>query len=334
MRIFDLGPKAAWPMLAVLLVATSLTSLPAAAQQRSGHMRFKSPEAAYQQGVATWKQGLPALAIPAFRYASDHHVFLARFTLAQIYGDNSTGFTDHAAAYRLYNGIAREFANIDPEEDQRGPYVAKSLIALARYVRDGIASINLKPDAARAAEYFRHAALFFNSEDAQFELSRLYLDGEGVRQDTRTGLHYLSMLAKRGHAGAQAFLADVYWRGRYGMARNEREAFALIKLAMLNAPASERIWIEDIYQNIFCGMSASTRAQAEGLVADWRQRYGRDVIETDRLGLGALPPRADRTCGNGEPVAPVARKPVRSTDTRSVMRSGVLDIGATGVPGR
>jgi TPR repeat protein len=330
MRIFDPRPAAACAALALLL---SAATLPAAAQQSRG-TTFSSPEAAYQQGVAGWKQGLLGIAIPAFRFAADKNVFLAKYSLAQIYGDNGTGFTDHAAAYHLYNGIARDFANIDPDEDRRGPLVARSFIALARYVRDGIPAINLKPDAKRAAEYLRHAALFFNNEDAQFELARLYLDGEGVRQDTRSGLHYLSILAKRGHAGAQAFLADVYWRGRYGVARNEREAFALIKLAMLNAPASERIWIEDIYQNIFCGMSASTRAQAEGLVADWRHRYGRDVVETDRLGLDPLPPRADRTCGNGEPVAPVAKRPTRLPDPSRVLRGGVLDVGAPGVPGR
>ena len=65
------------------------------------------------------------------------------------------------------------------------------------------------------------------------------------------------------------------------------------------------MWIEDIYQNIYCGAGASTRKQATGLVADWRDRYGRKPVIRDRSGLGVLSAEAVRTCQNGEAVEPV-----------------------------
>ena len=71
-------------------------------------------------------------------------------------------------------------------------------------------------------------------------------------------------------------------------------------MAVENAPEHERIWIEDIYQNIFCGASQGTRKQADGIVAALAQ----DVLRVprapaDRMGLGAgLQPQ--RACGNGE----------------------------------
>ena len=71
-------------------------------------------------------------------------------------------------------------------------------------------------------------------------------------------------------------------------------------MAVENAPEHERIWIEDIYQNIFCGTSQGTRKQADGIVAVWRSS---SRSPTRRATWGSArdlqPPRA---CGNGETV--------------------------------
>ena len=109
------------------------------------------------------------------------------------------------------------------------------------------------------------------------------------------------MLSQKGHAGAQAFLADLLWRGKYMQADPVR-ALALITVAVANASPYERVWIEDIYQNIYCGVAQSVRKQATGLVADWRTRYGRKPRRARSLGSGHLGYAGNRTCGNGEPV--------------------------------
>ena len=82
----------------------------------------------------------------------------------------------------------------------------------------------------------KHAATFFNDEDAQFELAKLYLTGEGIAPDPAQALHYLSVLTtERKHPGAQAFLADLYWRGG-PVRRDPLTALALIAVAVENAP--------------------------------------------------------------------------------------------------
>ena len=48
---------------------------------------------------------------------------------------------------------------------------------------------------------------------------------------------------------------------------------ALITVSVENAPTHERLWIEDIYQNIFCGTTQGTRKQADGIVAVWRKVF-------------------------------------------------------------
>ena len=321
---------------ALAMLALQVPAALATGGGQKAQLTFKSPEAAYEQGMGAWRSGFIEHAVPALEYAAQRDMFQAMFYLARIYADGNTAYTDHAAAYRLYLKLANDYADIDPDDDQRAPFVAKALTALAIYVKDGVAAAGVRPDPARAVQYLRHAAQFFNHEDAQFELAKLHLKGEGVAQDPRTAMHWLSVLAQRGHPGAQAFLADIYWRGRYGVQRDQLRAFALISVAAENAPDTERVWIEDIYQNIFCGASAGTRTQAQGMVADWRQRYGRSISGNDRYSLGALAPRADRTCGNGEPVGPFMRNGTESRQSGTVPTTGlglvqgnVLGIGVT-----
>jgi hypothetical protein len=269
-------------------------------------VRFISPEAAFEQGMGAFKAGHLDLAIPALEHAASRGILMAQYYLARIYADNASQYADRAKAYMLYQHIADEHADIDPDTDQRSVFVAKALTALARYVKDGVTEIGLQPNPQRAVEYLHHAATFFNDPDAQFELAKIYLRGDGVPEHAKRAMHWLSVLTQRGHAGAQAFLADLYWRGKY-VAQDQLRALALISVAVEHAPGHERIWIEDIHQKIYCGASGVTRRQAEIVVADWRRKYGRPNETVDRSGLGTLQPRAMRTCSNGEPVLTVER---------------------------
>jgi len=288
------------------LVFAALVPLAIAGASAAGRqVTFTSPKEAYEQGMSSYRSGYIELAIPALEFAAGKGNFLAQFYLARIYADNTTPHTDHAKAYVLYQRLADEHADVDPDYDQRAPFVAKALTALAGYVRLGVAEIGLKPDVERAAEYLRYAATFFNDEEAQFQLAKLYLKGEGVPENTRRAMHWLSVLTQQGHAGAQAFLADILWRGKL-IKPDPLKAFALISVAVENAPPSERVWIEDIYQTIFCGASEGTRRQAAGMVADWRQRYGRTVDKTDQSGVDRSQPRNVRKCSNGERIPSLA----------------------------
>jgi hypothetical protein len=229
---------------------------------------------------------------------------MAEYYLARIYSDNSGAHTDHAKAYLLFQRIADEYADADPDDDPRAPYVGKSLTALAGYVRRGIKEIGVKPDIQQAILYLQNASTTFADEDAQFELAKLKLSGEGLEEDEAMGRHWLADLSERGHAGAQAFLADLLWRGKY-MKADKATALALIAVAVENAPVYDRLWIEDIYQNIFCGSGEGIRTQATGIVAEWGNRFGRKPETREASGLGLLATGPERTCRNGERVGPI-----------------------------
>lgn len=272
-------------------------------------VKYASPQAAFEQGLGAYKSGYYEIAIPALEEAAaakgpELNRFFAEFYLARIYSDNAGVRTDHAKAYLLFQKLADANADVDPDDGRRAPFVAKALTELARYLRRGVKAIGVAPDPARAIDYLHHAATFFGDKDAQFELAKTYLSGDGTGEDVKRGMHYLSVLTEEGHPGAQAFLADLLWRGRY-VKKDERRALALITMAVENAPEHERIWIEDIYQNIFCGTSQGTRKQADGIVAMWKKMFARPAAPADRTGLGLEP---QRKCGNGE-VIELQREP-------------------------
>ena len=209
------------------------------------------------------------------------------------------------------------------------------MTAIAGYLLNGLPEANVAPNAKIAMEYLREAAQFFRDEDAQFELAKLYLRGEGIESDVPYAKHWLSVLSQKGHAGAQAFLADLLWRGKY-MPADPVRALALISVAVTNAPSYERVWIDDIYQNIYCSSEDPTRRQEAAVLVSWRQKYGRPNRSRDEIGLTPLKVSTVRTCNNGEQV--MALVPLASPqETGSVasardaqpaaMRGSVLGVG-------
>jgi uncharacterized protein len=285
----------------------STAAAPAPGRAAAGATTFASPEAAYDHGLGALRGGHPEMAIKAFEFAAEHDHFLAQFYLARIYADNAVSYTNHGRAFELYQQIVTDHVDVDVDDDPRAPFVAKAMIALAGYYRTGIANAGVALDLERAANLLRNAAKSFRDEDAQFEFAKILLKGEGVTADPSEALYWLNGTAKRGLAGAQAFLADLYWRGNH-VPKDPTQALLLITLAAENAPAAERIWIEDTYQYIFCGAGEGVRRQALGAVADWRTKYGRSREErVGRDGLAAIQPRAVRTCSNGEVAQPQRR---------------------------
>lgn len=306
------------------------------AQAPARDMRFVSSEAALEQGLGAYKAGSYNLAVPALKFAADSGLFLGQYFLARIYAENGTPLTDHAGAYKLYLRIVDEHANVDPDDDWRASYVGKSLTAVARYTLRGLPEIGLLANSERAAKFLRDAATFFGDADAQFELARMSFSGDGVPEDRRVALHWLSTLTQKGHAGAQAFLADQLWKGAGpDLPRDERRALALIMLAIANAPESDRPWIEDIYQHIYCGSSTAVRQQAEALADVWKRHYSaRTGPDSDERIAG---PSA-RTCSNGD-VVPMPSRGSRAQDAkpgaeRRGAATGQPDLREVGAPQR
>jgi hypothetical protein len=277
---------------------------------------FRSPEDAMKQGISAFNGGYYELALPAFEALEATKPQIARFYEARIYADNEGAYTDHGKAFHLFKALADELKDVDPDDEDLAPIAAKSLTAVSMYLRDGITDAGVRPDPEAADRALQRAALTFNDEDAQFELAKVLLRGEGPEikiagfedpsSKIENGRHWLSRLSRAGHPGAQAFLADLLWRGKF-VEKDQAAALNLIDVAVSNAPPSERVWIEDIYQNIFCNAGEGVRQQATGRVAEWHNRYGRrPKVRDNKDGLDNLSAEPIRTCANGELVRPMS----------------------------
>lgn len=261
-----------------------------------------APKQALEQAMGAYKRGDYDAAVTAFQLVAArgdaYQRFLSEFYLGRIYADTAGPKTDHALAYMLLRRLADEHADVDPDDLQRAPYVAKALATVAIYVRDGLPEIALKPNPELGFEWLRHAATFFNEPDAQFEVAR-----EDIRSDAqrKTGLHFLQKLVKEGHPGAQAVMSELLSRGRYVTA-NPGEALALVTMAVENASPSDRIWIEDIYQQIYCASPADVRERATAVSMSWRRSFARPRSPIEQpMALGRRDDMtAARVCSNGE----------------------------------
>jgi hypothetical protein len=293
------------------VVAAALLALAgaAAAQQpdASPPGRAVSRPAALERGLDAYQAGRQDAAISALGEAAGQGDptarFLAEFYLARLYAERVGAAADQTKAFVLYRKLADENLTVDPGTSNLAPFVAKALIALAGYVREGIAEIDLAPNPRRAADYLHHAAVFFGDRDAQFELARTYLGGDSPGDDVKRGLHYLAVLTEESHAPAQAMLADLFWRGRY-VKKDERRALALATVAVETAPAHERLWIEETYATVFCAAPQVTREEAGRLAASWHRMFLPPAAgPVGRTGLDAVGLLAERQCASGETVA-------------------------------
>jgi len=326
----------AWTLIALTGCVVALVTGPQRSHAADGTLdrnllllignRFDAVEDAVRQGIHAYNRGNFDDAIEALEYAAERNQFLAQFYLARIYANNASSHTDHPKAYMLYTQIARDYADSDAE-DPRAPFVAKSLTALAGYMRFGLPDIGVRINRRRAAEYLNHAALFFNDADAQFELAKMQLEEAHGPDDHRAkqGLDWLSTLAQRRHPGAQAFLADLINRGKFTR-RDPTQALALIIVASRNAPVEDQVWIDDHLQHIFCGAPEGVREQATGLVADWNSRYGRrpkPPAQWERDILEPLEAKPVRACADGE-IVPNFREMSSDEIERALRKSGLL----------
>jgi hypothetical protein len=239
--------------------------------------------------------------------STKHYVLFAQFHLAQLYGTPGTRHSNRASAYELFSRIAINHAGIDPQLDWRNTFVGRAEFEMARYLKAGIAELDLAPDAAAARDHLVRAAQIFGDPDAQLELAKLDLENDDTR---RAGLDLLSTVAEqRGHSEALAYLSELYVTGEY-VGRVEPElSYAYAMLAVENARNHERPYIESIYQRVFCRTSLADRERGMAMLAELRAlneetRSGKPARNAE---LESITSGVTWRCGDGAVVAsPVA----------------------------
>ena len=113
MQIFKAKQVVVWARVALTSVLVLFGS--GISVVRAAEPVFRSPEAALKQGLGAYRGGYYDIAIPALKFAAAEDSLLAKYYLAKIYSDNLGARTDHARAFRIYDGIVKAYAGMDPD---------------------------------------------------------------------------------------------------------------------------------------------------------------------------------------------------------------------------
>ena len=229
---------------------------------------YASATEAYREGVTALKGGQMVVALPALEYAAKRGVLGAQLKLARLYAAGHDVPEDDAKAFSYFQDIADQYADISPSSPI-AKYVGESLVALGQYYATGIPAIPLPANPRYAADIYRHAASYFGDAEAQYQLGRLYLSGEGVEKNPSLAVNWLATAAKKQHAAAQATLGELLWKGDEVRQRQAR-GLALLTLAYENSKAQgdEPKWIADLYQDAFAKSDNATRKEADLLLPE------------------------------------------------------------------
>src|SRR5690606_19311818 len=146
-----------------------------------------------------------------------------------------------------------------PEET----YVSDALVALGTYLKNGIPGSPVKADPVAAQEYFMRAAATYRNPNAQYEVGKMFLKGEGVTPSVRQAARWFQLAAEKGHAGAQATLGNLLFQSGKVV-----RGLAMMTAALDRASPADAPWIRAMQEEAFALAGESDRCTAIALAAD------------------------------------------------------------------
>ena len=162
---------------------------------------------------------------------------------------------------KFFNEIAQQ--DVEPGSPEES-YVSDALVALGAYMRSGIPGTPVEPNAVAAQEYYTRAAANYRNANAQFELGKMLLSGEGgARSSVRQAARWLQLAAEKGHAGAQATLGNLLFQSGKVV-----RGLAMMTAALERAAPGDQPWIRSMQEEAFSLAPESDRRTAIALAQD------------------------------------------------------------------
>jgi TPR repeat protein len=189
-----------------------------------------------------------------------------------MYADGDGVPQDDILAFQYFSRITDQyFARIssghadDNPEAPQARFIANALVTLGHYYLVGIANSPVKTDPERAKEMFSYAASYFNDPDAQYNLARLYLHGDGA--DPKLAIRWFGLAANKGQYEAQAMLGAMLFKGDQ-VPRQGALGLMWLTLARDAAPAKGTTWVAQLYDSAFKQATDDERGLALRLLED------------------------------------------------------------------
>lgn len=221
----------------------------------------RSPWAVFRLGFSAYKSGHKDQAVEAYRYAAENGQLGARWKLARMYAEGDGVKRNDYEAFKFFQEIAAQ--DVEPGSPDES-YVSDALVALGGYVRAGIPGTPVQPNAAAAQDYYMRAAANYRNPDAQFEVGKMFLKGEGgMKANIQQAGRWFQLAAEKGHAGAQATLGDLLFQSGKVV-----RGLAMMTAALERARPSDKPWIRGMQEEAFALAGEADRRTAIALAQD------------------------------------------------------------------
>lgn len=166
------------------------------------------PAEVFSYGLNQYKSGDKQNAVEAFNFAAQKGVPGAQWKLGNMYAEGDGVPRDEYKAFELFSEVAAH-ANDEDNPPQSAPFVSNAFNRLGTYYRLGIPDTKVKPDYGLARQFYYNAASIFGNADAQLNLARMYLDGQGGDRDLIQAAKWANLAADKGNAEAKALAIDI-----------------------------------------------------------------------------------------------------------------------------
>lgn len=242
------------------LDTAAMTTLPL--QMPAAEKNYRSAKDALKAGVREYNAGDKQGAARALEYAAGQGHALALWKLGRMYAEGDGVPHDDLKAFEFFSRIA-DASTEDGPDRQNATVTASAFTALGSYFLDGIKGTYVSPNAERAYDMFNYAASYYGDPNAQYNLARLYLDGNGVEADPRQAARWFNLAAEKGHHPAQALLGDILVNGSGGMPVQRVRGLMWLSLAREGAEVGKDDWIVALYDRNWAGAREDDRAEAQ-----------------------------------------------------------------------
>ncbi|MCJ2013963.1 tetratricopeptide repeat protein [Methylobacterium sp. J-076] len=233
------------------------TPVPAAAEKS-----YRSARDALRAGVREYNAGDKEGAARALEYAAGQGHALALWKLGRMYAEGDGVPHDDLKAFEFFSRLA-DASTDDVGDTQNAAVTGSAFTALGSYFLDGIKGTYVRPNPERAYDMFNYAASYYGDPNAQYNLARLYLDGNGVEADPRQAARWLNLAAEKGHHPAQALLGDMLVNGAGGLSQQRVKGLVWLSLARDGAQGRKDDWILGLYDKNWTAASLDDRNEAQ-----------------------------------------------------------------------
>ncbi len=217
-----------------------------------------TPMQAFRNGTQAYKAGDLSGASQMLEFAASKGHALAQWKLARMYSEGDGVPHDDLKAFQYYQAIVDAHGEDSPDTPQ-ARFVSSAIVALGSYYLSGIPNSRVQPNPRHANEMFQYAATYFGDSDAQYNLGRIYLDGNAAQdRDPMMAARWLRLAADKGHHPAQAVLGHVLFSGD-DMPRQAARGLMYLTLARDGANGDRDQWIIDLYNKAFAEATPDER---------------------------------------------------------------------------